>query len=100
MEIQRIGGADVEIVGDARDVVPALERAVGGLTPKRQSRKDEMTALDSQIYAYLEKKLPPQMAWIKVLRKALDDDGIFVDELTQVGYVSRVAMPIYHPRTF
>jgi len=100
VEIQRIGGADVEIVGDARDVVPALERAVGGLTPKRQSRKDEMTALDSQIYAYLEKKLPPQMAWIKVLRKALDDDGIFVDELTQVGYVSRVAMPIYHPRTF
>jgi acetolactate synthase-1/2/3 large subunit len=40
------------------------------------------------------------MSWIKVLREALDDDGIYVDELTQVGYVSRVAMPIYHPRTF
>ena len=40
------------------------------------------------------------MAWIKVLRNALDDDGIFVDELTQVGYASRVSMPIYHPRTF
>ena len=29
VEIQRIGGADVEIVGDARDVVPVLEAALG-----------------------------------------------------------------------
>ena len=55
MELQRIGGADVEIVGDARDVVPALEHAVGGLAPKRQSRKDEMTALNNEVHAYLEK---------------------------------------------
>ena len=26
--------------------------------------------------------------------------GIFVDELTQVGYASRILMPVYNPRTF
>ena len=35
-----------------------------------------------------------------MLRSSLDDDGIFADELTQVGYVGRIAMPIYKPRTF
>ena len=33
----------------------ALEHAVGGLAPKRQSRKDEMTALNNEVHAYLEK---------------------------------------------
>ena len=54
-ENKRIGGADVEIVGDARDAVLCLESALGGLASKRQSRKDEMTALNSQIDACLEK---------------------------------------------
>ncbi len=26
--------------------------------------------------------------------------GVFVDELTQVGFASRIVMPVYHPRTF
>ena len=57
-------------------------------------------AVKAEVHAMLEDKLAPQMSWIKVLREALDDDGIYVDELTQVGYVARVALPIYHPRTF
>ena len=100
VEIQRIGGADVEIVGDAQDILPALYNAVTSQAPSRPSREDEMNAIQGDVHAMLEDKLAPQMSWIKVLREGLDDDGIFVDELTQVGYVSRVAMPIYHPRTF
>ena len=34
------------------------------------------------------------------IRDALPRDGIFVDELTQTGYVSRFAFPSYHPRSF
>jgi acetolactate synthase I/II/III large subunit len=30
----------------------------------------------------------------------LPDDGIYVEDLTQVGYVGRVAFPIYHPRSY
>ena len=100
VEIRRIGGADVEIVGDAQDIVPALVNAVASKAPAIASREDELNGVKADVHAMLEDKLAPQMSWIKVLREALDDDGIYVDELTQVGYVSRVAMPIYHPRTF
>lgn len=30
----------------------------------------------------------------------MPENGIFVDELTQIGYVSRFAFPSYQPRTF
>jgi acetolactate synthase-1/2/3 large subunit len=30
----------------------------------------------------------------------LPEDGIFVDELTQIGYVSRALFPVYRPRSF
>jgi acetolactate synthase-1/2/3 large subunit len=33
-------------------------------------------------------------------RGARGEDGIFVDELTQVGFASRIMMPVYKPRTF
>ena len=37
---------------------------------------------------------------VKVLREELPEDGIFVDELTQVGYVGWFAFPVYSPRTY
>ena len=35
-----------------------------------------------------------------MIREELGEDGIFVDELTQIGFVSRIVFPVYHPRTF
>jgi len=35
-----------------------------------------------------------------VIREELGEDGIFVDELTQVGFASRITYPVYNPRTF
>jgi acetolactate synthase-1/2/3 large subunit len=100
VEINRIAKPDVAIVGDAQDIMPALVNSVAKLAPAREPRAEELMAVKAEVHAMLEDKLAPQMSWIKVLREALDDDGIYVDELTQVGYVARVALPIYHPRTF
>ena len=44
--------------------------------------------------------LAPQIAFLEPIRQALGEDGILVDELTQVGFSSRVLMPVYKPRTF
>src|SRR6185312_2474086 len=44
--------------------------------------------------------LEPQMSWIRALRSALPDDGILVNELTQVGYLSTLAYPVFTPRSF
>jgi acetolactate synthase-1/2/3 large subunit len=45
-------------------------------------------------------KLQPQLAYLEAIRAELPEDGIFVDEFTQVGYVSRLAYPVYAPRTY
>jgi acetolactate synthase-1/2/3 large subunit len=100
VEIKRIAAPDVALVGDAQDIVPALVDAVGKQAPSRASREDELVTLQGEVHKMLLDRLGPQMSWIKVIREALDDDGIFVDELTQVGYVSRVAMPVYQPRKY
>jgi acetolactate synthase-1/2/3 large subunit len=40
------------------------------------------------------------MSFLKLLREELPDDGFFVEEMTQVSYLSRFAWPVYQPRTF
>jgi acetolactate synthase-1/2/3 large subunit len=44
--------------------------------------------------------IAPQVAWLGAIRAALPDDGVFVEELTQIGYASRIAYPVYEPRTW
>lgn len=42
----------------------------------------------------------PSMSYIRALRAAIPDDGILVNELTQVGYLARSMYPVYAPGTF
>src|SRR6478609_10750871 len=45
-------------------------------------------------------KLAPQIGFLDAIRAELPEDGIFVDEVTQIGFAARLAMPFYKPRTF
>ena len=45
-------------------------------------------------------KMAPQLAFLDAIRAELPEDGIFVDEVTQIGFASRLAFPVYKPRTF
>ena len=45
-------------------------------------------------------KLGPQLAYLAAIRAELPEEGIFVDEVTQVGFASRLAFPVYQPRTY
>src|SRR5205085_1251201 len=38
--------------------------------------------------------------FLAVIRAELPEDGIFVDEVTQIGFASRLLFPVYRPRTF
>ncbi len=55
-----------------------------------------LKAAMAERFAYLE----PQLSFLHVIREELPDEGIFVDEMTQIGYASGFAMPFYEPRTF
>jgi acetolactate synthase-1/2/3 large subunit len=48
----------------------------------------------------LRDKLAPQLAFLDAIRAELPEDGIYVDDVTQIGFVARIAMPVYKPRTF
>ena len=45
-------------------------------------------------------KLAPQLAFLDAIRAELPEDGIYVDEVTQIGFAARLAFPVYKPRTF
>ena len=45
-------------------------------------------------------KLAPQAAFLEAIRAELPEDGIFVDEVTQIGFAARLLFPVYKPRTF
>ena len=42
----------------------------------------------------------PEQTFLDAIRAELPEDGIFVDEVTQMGFVARLALPVYQPRTF
>ena len=45
-------------------------------------------------------KLAPQIGFLDAIRAELPEDGIFVEEVTQMGFAARLAFPVYKPRTF
>jgi acetolactate synthase-1/2/3 large subunit len=86
--------AEVGIVGDARLGLEALAAAV----PQRMSDIDLAKVRD---WASEQARVAePQMSYIRALRAAIPDDGILVNELTQIGYLARSMYPAYAPGTF
>ena len=98
-EMDRITKADVGIVGDSAAVLTALAEALPKHNLARASRKDEMDEARAKTMEMLA-PLAPQLAYIDAIRNALPEDGVFIDELTQVSYISRLAMPVYNPRSY
>ncbi len=98
-QMSRLSRPAVGIVADARRALQALIPATIRQNRQRASRKTELSDLKAAMAAKFA-KLGPQMAYLRAIRAELPEDGFFVDELTQVGYVSRFAFPVYQPRTF
>jgi acetolactate synthase-1/2/3 large subunit len=97
-EINRVMKPEIGIVADAAEATGLLINALSKHNIKRPSREEEMLGVKAQANEIMETKAGPQMGWIRAMRDVLPEDGLFVDEFTQVGYVSRVGFPIYKPR--
>lgn len=98
-EIDRTVRPAVGVVGDAAPVLRALLEALPRHNRRREPRAEELRALHLEVareLAFLE----PQIGLLEAIRAELPEDGIFVDELTQLGYVARMTFPVYQPRTF
>ena len=86
---------DIPIVADSADGARARAAAVARNTNPDRARSiaDAKSASDDFLT-----RVQPQMGLLGAIRAAMPDDGILVDEMTQVGYVSWIGYPVYQPR--
>jgi acetolactate synthase I/II/III large subunit len=88
--------ADVRLVSDA-----ALgAAAVAEVVDQAANREAEFTALRAAKRADIASKLQPHIDHLHAIRRALPRDGLFVEEICQVGFSSYFGFPVYEPRTF
>ena len=82
----------VALTGDAKPILQRLLAELPAHNAKRASRKAEMEERQAAWRKRLQ-KLAPQIAFLEAIRDELPEDGIFVDEVTQVGFAARLAVP-------
>jgi acetolactate synthase-1/2/3 large subunit len=96
-EPERFAPPAVALIGDA---APIVRRLCERLSDHRaRSRRAEMEERQGRMRRRLD-KLAPQTGFLDAIRAELPEDGIFVDEVTQVGFAARLLLPVYKPRTF
>lgn len=87
---------EIAICGDAAVVLPHLIERV-----KRRTALSNEDALRVKAWADVQiAQIEPQASFVREIRSAMPEDAIFVNELTQIGYLARIAFPVYAPRTY
>ncbi len=98
-ETERWAKPEIAVVADAADAVRALLDRLPAHMDRRQSRAEEIAGHRAWLNERLA-RLEPQMSYIRAMRRALPEDGVLVDEVTQLGFAARLAFPVYKPRTY
>jgi len=98
-EIARNTPVNVGIEADARAGLSALADLLEREGPARPTRAEELAELKRGVAARA-RAVGPQAEYALAIRTALPDDGIFVSEMTQVGYWANFAFPVYEPLTY
>lgn len=95
----RRSSPDVGIVADAREATLAMLVA---LEREKSAGRDRLPAIRSAREATAQqiRDIQPQVSYLEALRRALPAEAIVTDELSQVGFASWYAFPVYQPRTF
>jgi acetolactate synthase I/II/III large subunit len=95
-EIGRFRRPAVGLLGDAAVTLRALAAALSAHTGQPNPNLPSVRAAFADRLARHE----PPMGFLRAIRAALPADGIYVEEVTQVGFASRLALPVHGPRTF
>jgi len=99
-EHARLHKPAVALTGDAKPILQALLAELPAHNRNRPSRHAELAERQAAWRRRMEEKIAPQLAFLDAIRAELPEDGILVDEVTQIGFAARLAFPVYRPRTF
>ena len=89
----------IALTARAEDALPELIARVAKHNHPRPSRTGEMLEIKAD-WAAQTAYLEEQIGYLKVIRDGLGEDGVFVEDLTQVTYAARYVLPVYMPRTY
>jgi acetolactate synthase I/II/III large subunit len=99
-EHKRLHKPAVALTGDAAPILRSLLAELPKHNAKRASRKAEMQERQAVWRKRFEGKIGPQVAFLDVIRAELPEDGILVEDITQIVFAARIAYPVYKPRTY
>jgi acetolactate synthase-1/2/3 large subunit len=97
-ELDRHALDTIGVCGDADDVCRALIAALEGM-PARPDRTEEIARRRAAYFGDVD-HLRPQLDFLAAIRDVLPDDGIFVEDVTQLGFAAHLAFDFRQPRTF
>ena len=91
---------DVNILADAVEGVAELNAAAERASISGSGRTARSIAAKAEARAEAEAAVQPQLGYLDVMRDLLGEDGILVDDLSQVGFASWFGYPVYKPRSY
>ena len=98
-EPARVVKPKVALIGQSSPILRRLLDVLPAHNTLRTSRASEMRERQARMRQRLA-KLEPQLSYLAAIRRELPEDGLFFDEVTQLGFVSRLAFPVHRPRTY
>lgn len=97
-EAGRFRRPDCAIIADAAEGLRALLAALPGRMTTREARDDVARA-----QAWFAERIAtqePQMGFLRAIRAALPEDGVVVEDVTQIGFMGRLAFEVAAPRRY
>lgn len=97
-ELDRHDLGTIGVTGDAATVCGALVEELSG-DGRRPDCSDEVAALRHRYESDIG-VLEPQLAHLDAIRDVLPDDGVLVEDVTQIGFAAHLAFDFRRPMTF
>ncbi len=98
-ELDRHGIGAVGLLGDAGPTIRGLLDALGSRPPRTPDQTAAVAAHRTE-FERSTGHLDPQREMLCAVRRALPDDGIIVEDVTQLGFAAHLLFEFRHPRTF
>jgi acetolactate synthase-1/2/3 large subunit len=99
LEPERAWSPAVALIGDAKPILRRLIEVLPAHNHVRASRREEMLERRGKLGEQL-KKIAPQIGFLEAIRAELPEEGVLVEDVTQMVFAARVAFPVYRPRTY
>lgn len=99
-EIDRHGLGTVGVHADAKEAITALLDATGPQNRTRTDRTADVAERRARYDSTVGAELGPQRDQLRAIRDVLPDDGVIVEDVTQLTFAAHLLFEFRHPRTF